>query len=85
MQMLLTSDACHSSQECYTPENFKGYYYNPEDFQTLTDRQKSNCEGTCVDNNVTLICCTFNSQPEKYRLLYQCKYVGFLIIKKCIS
>ncbi|XP_054085754.1 serine protease snake-like [Zeugodacus cucurbitae] len=67
----LTTEACHSSQECYTPQNFKGNYYAPEEYKSLTDRQKVNCAGNCVDNNVTLICCTFNDQPQKYRLLYQ--------------
>nr|XP_036223016.1 serine protease snake-like isoform X2 [Bactrocera oleae] len=71
IHFFLTADACYNSQECYTPKNFKGYYYTPERFQTLTDSQKNNCEGNCVDNNVTLICCTFNTRPQKYRLLYQ--------------
>ncbi|XP_069967462.1 serine protease snake-like isoform X1 [Bactrocera oleae] len=71
VHLFLTADACYNSQECYTPKNFKGYYYTPEGFQTLTDSQKNNCEGNCVDNNVTLICCTFNTRPQQYRLLYQ--------------
>uniref|UniRef100_A0A0A1X844 Serine protease snake n=1 Tax=Zeugodacus cucurbitae TaxID=28588 RepID=A0A0A1X844_ZEUCU len=67
----LTTEACHSSQECYTPQNFRGYYYGPEEYKSLTDSQKANCEGNCVDNDETLICCTFHPQPQKYRLLYQ--------------
>lgn len=77
MQLVMGSlrllHACHDSQECYTPQNFKGYYYTAEEMEKLSERQKMKCAGYCQDKNVTLICCTIRTLQEKYRLLYTCE------------
>ncbi|XP_036344729.1 serine protease snake-like [Rhagoletis pomonella] len=71
LENLQLTECCYDTQECYTPRNFKGYYYRKKDMQRLTEKQKTQCEGYCQDGNITLICCAFRDEPEKHRLLYQ--------------
>ncbi|XP_053955691.1 serine protease snake-like [Anastrepha ludens] len=71
LKSLLLVEGCYDGQECYTPRNFKGNYYTKDYLQRLKELPHHHCEGSCIDNNETLICCSFRIKPEKYRLLNQ--------------
>ncbi|XP_067647164.1 serine protease snake-like [Eurosta solidaginis] len=63
--------SCYIEQECFTLKNLKGNYYTIEEMKNLSQSRQNYCDGSCVDNNIELICCPYQGNVEQYRLLHQ--------------